>query len=302
MNLGTVSTALVTPFTPQETVDYDQLQELVRHLLATGSESLVVNGTTGESPVLTHEEKIAVIQAVVKEVNGKVPVIAGTGSNNTAQTIAFTKEVETLGVDGCMVVVPYYNKPNQRSLEAHFTAIANQAEKPLMLYNIPGRSVVNMTAETTAKLSQHPRVQWMKEASGDMEQIAEVLSTSSSGLTVYSGDDGLTLPLYTIGAAGIVSVASHIVGNEMQQMLQAFREGQHEKAARYHKLLLPVFNQLFTVPNPTVVKYALSKLHGFSETVRLPLLTLTESEKVQFDQVWDDFTEKRNNWLNTDQD
>lgn len=302
MNLGTVSTALVTPFTAQGAVDYDQLQELVRHLLATGSESLVVNGTTGESPVLSHEEKLAVIQAVVKEANGKVPVIAGTGSNNTAQTIAFTKEVEALGVDGCMVVVPYYNKPNQRSLVAHFTAIADNAEKPLMLYNIPGRSVVNMTAETTSILSKHPKIQWMKEASGDLEQIAEVMSKSSTRLSVYSGDDGLTLPLYTIGAAGIISVASHVVGNDMQQMLQAFREGQHEKAANYHKLLLPVFNQLFTAPNPTVVKYALSKLHGFSDMVRLPLLTLTESEKAQFDHVWADFTEKRNNLLNTYKD
>lgn len=302
MNLGTVSTALVTPFTAQGAVDYDQLQELVRHLLATGSESLVVNGTTGESPVLSHEEKLAVIQAVVKEANGKVSVIAGTGSNNTAQTIAFTKEVEALGVDGCMVVVPYYNKPNQRSLVAHFTAIADNAEKPLMLYNIPGRSVVNMTAETTSILSEHPKIQWMKEASGDLEQIAEVMSKSSTRLSVYSGDDGLTLPLYTIGAAGIISVASHVVGNDMQQMLQAFREGQHEKAANYHKLLLPVFNQLFTAPNPTVVKYALSKLHGFSDTVRLPLLTLTESEKAQFDHVWADFTEKRNNLLNTYKD
>ncbi|WP_342525808.1 4-hydroxy-tetrahydrodipicolinate synthase [Chryseomicrobium sp. FSL W7-1435] len=302
MNLGKVSTALITPFTVTGEVDFNQLESVVNHLIDTGTESIVVNGTTAESPVLSQEEKLAVIQAVVEYVNGRVPVLAGTGSNNTAQTIAFTKQVEVLGVDGCMVVAPYYNKPNQRSLVAHFTAIADAAEKPLMLYNIPGRSVINMSAETTAELSQHPSIFWMKEASGDVGQITRVISQSESQFGVYSGDDGLSLPLYAIGSKGIVSVASHIVGREMQEMFRAFDAGNHVLAARYHQLLQPLFDGLFTSPNPTVVKYALSKLHGYSDAVRLPLLTLTDEEKAQFDQLWTTFETNRNNLLQTIED
>lgn len=293
MNLGRLSTAMVTPFTDTNHVDFDQLHSIVEHLLSTGTTSIVVNGTTGESPVLTHKEKIEVIQSVVQQVNGRVPVIAGTGSNATAQTIEFTKEVEQLGVDGCMLVTPYYNKPNQRSLLAHFTAVADAAEKPVMLYNIPGRSVINMDVHTTVQLSKHPTIAWMKEASGDTSQITEVMLKSDSSLKVYSGDDGLALPLYAAGAKGIVSVASHVVGNEMTAMFDAFDRGDTELAAHIHQVLQPVFNGLFSSPNPTVVKYALSKLHGFSENVRLPLLTLTENEKKQFDQIWDEF---QSNW------
>lgn len=302
MNLGKVSTALITPFTSSGEVDVNQLQKIVEHLLQSGTESIVVNGTTAESPVLSHDEKVRVIQTVVNQVAGRVPVIAGTGSNNTAQTIAFTKEVEALGVDGCMVVAPYYNKPNQRSMIAHFTAIADAATKPLMLYNIPGRSVVNMTADTTAELSKHANIHWMKEASGDVGQITQILHKSSKDFKVYSGDDGLTLPLYAIGASGIVSVASHIVGKEMQEMIQAFEQGNHSLARAYHQLLQPLFDGLFTSPNPTVVKYALGKLHGFSEDVRLPLVTLSAEEKANFDTLWAEFEEGRNKLTRTIQD
>lgn len=296
MNLGKLSTAIVTPFTPSGEIDHDQLKDVVDHLIETGTTSIVVNGTTGESPVLTHDEKIDVIQTVVDHTSGRVPVIAGTGSNATLQTIELTKEVEALGVDGCMLVAPYYNKPNQRSLVAHFTAVADVATKPIMLYNIPGRSVINIDAASTIELSQHPNVMWMKEASGNLDQITEIIREADSSMKVYSGDDGMTLPLYAIGSEGIVSVASHIVGKEMTQMIQAFDDGDTKKAARYHQLLQPIFTGLFTSPSPTIVKYALSKLHGFSEDVRLPLLTLTPAEKAAFDQIWDDFQQNWNEY------
>lgn len=295
MNLGKLPTAMITPFTQDLAIDYTELPRLIDHLISTGTTAIVVNGTTAESPTLSGEEKIELIVATVQHVAGRVPVIAGTGSNNTQQSIEFTRAVEQLGVDGSMLVAPYYNKPNQRSLIAHFTAIADVATKPIMLYNIPGRSVVNMDAETTATLSGHPKIQWMKEASGNITQIAEVMRKSADSLQVYSGDDGLTLPLLSIGSSGTVSVAAHVVGLEMVQMMEAYEQGKVKFAARMHQLLLPVFEALFASPNPTVVKYALSKVAGFHDAVRLPLLTLTEDEKKQFDQIWVDFQKQWNN-------
>lgn len=295
MNLGKLPTAMITPFTQDLAIDYTELPRLIDHLISTGTTAIVVNGTTAESPTLSGEEKIELIAATVKHVTRRVPVIAGTGSNNTQQSIEFTRAVEQLGVDGTMLVAPYYNKPNQRSLIAHFTAIADLATKPIMLYNIPGRSVVNMDVETTATLSQHPNIQWMKEASGNMTQISEVMRKSAHSLQVYSGDDGLTLPLLSIGSSGTVSVAAHVVGIEMIQMMEAYEQGNVQQAAHMHQLLLPVFEALFASPNPTVVKYALSKVAGFHDAVRLPLLTLTEDEKNQFNAIWDEFQIEWNN-------
>ncbi|MFC4354472.1 4-hydroxy-tetrahydrodipicolinate synthase [Chryseomicrobium palamuruense] len=295
MNLGKLPTAMITPFTRELTIDYTELPRLIDHLLSTGTTAIVVNGTTAESPTLSGEEKIELIGATVQHVAGRVPVIAGTGSNNTQQSIDFTRAVEQVGVDGSMLVAPYYNKPNQRSMVAHFTAIADVATKPIMLYNIPGRSVVNMDTETTVTLSQHPHILWMKEASGNLNQISEVMRKSASSLQVYSGDDGLTLPLLSIGSSGTVSVAAHVVGPEMTLMIEKFEQGNVQEAAHMHQLLLPVFEALFTSPNPTVVKYALSKVASFHDAVRLPLLSLSEDEKKQFDSIWDDFKDQWNN-------
>lgn len=295
MKLGNLPTAMITPFKEDHSIDFSELPRLIDHLLSTGTTAIVVNGTTAESPTLSGEEKIELIATTVQHVAGRVPVIAGTGSNNTQQTIEFTHAVEQLGVDGIMLVAPYYNKPNQRSLVAHFTAIADAVTKPIMLYNIPGRSVVNMTAETTATLSRHPNIQWIKEASGDLTQISEVLRKSAPSIQVYSGDDGLTLPLLSIGSSGTVSVASHVVGQEMTEMMNAFEQGQVQQAAQMHRVLLPVFEALFTSPNPTVVKYALSKVAHFKDDVRLPLLPLSSDEKQQFDSIWDVF---KNQWNN----
>ncbi|MFE6167087.1 4-hydroxy-tetrahydrodipicolinate synthase [Viridibacillus arvi] len=293
MNIGNIATALITPFHEDGSIHYEMVAKVVEHLIATGTDSIVVCGTTGESPTLTHEEKMHLIQFVVETVRKRVPVIAGTGSNNTAESIQATKEAEAAGVDGVMLVTPYYNKPSQRGMYAHFAAIAKETTLPVMLYNIPGRSIVNLLPETILELSKISNIQIVKEASGSLDQMTEILAGAPAGFKVYSGDDGLTLPLLAVGGSGIISVAAHVVGEDMQKMIQAFKEGRHEDAAFIHQALLPLIRALFATPNPTAVKYALSKLNISSETVRLPLVELTEQEKVHFDIVWEHYLAKQ---------
>lgn len=293
MDLGRISTAMVTPFNADGSIDFNSTEKLIEHLLGTGTDSIVVSGTTGESPTLSSKEKEELISLTVKTVNGRVPVIAGTGSNNTAASIESTKAAEAAGVDGVMLVVPYYNKPDQRGMYAHFEAIAKNTELPIMLYNIPGRSVVNMLPETVIELSKIPNITTVKEASGNLDQMTEILRLADEDFKVYSGDDGLTLPLLSIGGAGVVSVASHVVGRDMQMMVKAFNEGRHKDAAFIHQSLLPLIRALFSKPNPVPVKYALSKLGVEAGGVRLPLLGLTDDEKKQFDTVWDAYLENQ---------
>lgn len=289
MDLGKVSTAMVTPFAEDGSIHYGHVEQLIEHLLATGTDSLVVCGTTGESPTLSSKEKDELIRFTVKVVNGRVPVIAGTGSNDTAGSIAATKAAEEAGADGAMLVVPYYNKPDQRGMLAHFEAISKSTALPIMLYNIPGRSVVNMLPETVLELSRIPNIQAVKEASGSLDQMTDILYGAEEDFKVYSGDDGLTLPLLAIGGAGIVSVASHVIGRDMQKMVAAFEEGRHRDAAYIHQAMLPLIRALFSKPNPVPVKYALSKLNVETGGVRLPLVGMTEAEKQQFDVVWEEY-------------
>jgi len=287
LDLGRVATAMVTPFQENGDIDFEMVEKLIEHLISNGTDSIVVCGTTGESPTLTKEEKLKLIHFTVEKVNKRVPVIAGTGSNNTQETIDMTKKVESLGVDGVMLVAPYYNKPNQRGLYAHFEAVAKETALPIVLYNVPGRTSSNIEAATTIALSKLPNIQVVKEASGNLDQMAEILAKTDDNFFVYSGDDALTLPLLAIGGRGVISVASHVVGNEMQAMIRAFEEGRLDAAAKMHQALLPLFKQLFKCPNPVPVKYALGKV-GFSvERVRLPLVEMTEEEKRQFDEVWE---------------
>ena len=192
---------------------------------------LVVSGTTGESPTLTTEEKVELFKFVVEVVDGRVPVIAGTGSNNTRASINLTKLAEETGVDGIMLVVPYYNKPSQEGLYQHFKAIAESTSLPIMLYNIPGRSVVNMSVETIVRLSKIPNIVALKEASGNLDAMAEIISRTPNDFSLYSGDDGLTLPVLSIGGVGVISVASHVIGNEMQAMINNFKNGKLQEAA-----------------------------------------------------------------------
>jgi len=214
---GRISTAMVTPFDAKGYIDFQKTTYLVEYLIQHGSDSLVVAGTTGESPTLTKEEKIALFKHVVKVVNGRVPVIAGTGSNNTKESVELTKKAEEIGVDGILLVVPYYNKPNQEGIYQHFRAIAEATSLPVMLYNIPGRSGVNMLPETVIRLAEIPNVRAVKEAGGDLNQMSEIIANTPDDFALYSGDDSLTLPVLSIGGEGVVSVASHVVGDEMQK-------------------------------------------------------------------------------------
>ncbi|APH05203.1 4-hydroxy-tetrahydrodipicolinate synthase [Bacillus weihaiensis] len=284
-HFGKLSTAMVTPFDKNGNIDFQKTSTLIEYLLNNGTDSLVVAGTTGESPTLSTEEKIALIKYTVKEVNGRVPVIAGTGSNNTAASIKLTKLAEEAGVDAVMLVTPYYNKPSQEGMYQHFKAIAESTSLPVMLYNIPGRSVVNMSVDTIVRLSELPNVVAIKEASGDLDAMAEIISRTSNDFLLYSGDDGLTIPVLSIGGVGVVSVASHVIGVEMQEMITDFLSGEHGKAAEQHRKLLPIMKQLFAVPNPGPVKTALQVKGLDVGSVRLPLLPLTSEERNQLIEV-----------------
>ncbi|AXH98751.1 4-hydroxy-tetrahydrodipicolinate synthase [Sporosarcina sp. PTS2304] len=285
VKLGNIGTAMVTPFSPTGGIDFEKTSVLLEHLIANGTDSVIVSGTTGESPTLTRVEKKELLDFVIKVVNKRIPVIAGTGTNDTAESIELTKMAESSGADGIMLVTPYYNKPDQQGMYAHFSAIANATSLPVLLYNIPGRSIVNLLPETVIQLSKIPNIKAVKEASGNLEQMAEIIDGAADDFQLYSGDDGLTLPVLSIGGRGIISVSSHVVGNEMQQMIQAFQNGQTKKAAQIHRALLPVFNALFSSPNPVPVKYALEKLGISTGGVRLPLVELDEEEVANIEKV-----------------
>lgn len=287
MNFGQVLTAMVTPFDSKGNIDLEQTTVLVEYLLENGTEGLVIAGTTGESPTISTEEKLTLFKHVVKVVNNRVPVIAGTGSNDTAASIALTKEAEAIGVDAIMLVTPYYNKPDQRGLYAHFSAIADVTALPVMLYNIPGRSVVNMSAETVIRLSKIKNIVSVKEASGDLDQVSDIIESTNEDFSVYSGDDGATLPMLALGADGVVSVASHVIGNEMNEMVQHFMQGKVKQAAATHRKLLPIMKGLFTSPSPTPVKAALQMKGIETGGVRLPLVPLTEQEEKELKQLID---------------
>ncbi|MGG0718777.1 4-hydroxy-tetrahydrodipicolinate synthase [Robertmurraya massiliosenegalensis] len=276
---GRVSTAMVTPFDNKGHIDFAKTTQLIQYLIENGTDSLVIAGTTGESPTLTKEEKIALFQHVVKVVDKRIPVIAGTGSNNTYASIELTKKAEQIGVDGIMVVAPYYNKPNQEGLYQHFKEIAESTTLPVMVYNIPSRSVVNILPDTMIRLAEIPNIVAAKEASGDLNAMTKIIANTSDDFFLYSGDDGIALPVLSIGGTGVVSVASHIIGNEMQEMVQAFLNGDNERAAKLHQSLLPMMEGLFKAPSPVPVKTAL-QLKGLNVgSVRLPLVPLTEQER-----------------------
>ncbi|WP_394137104.1 4-hydroxy-tetrahydrodipicolinate synthase [Cytobacillus oceanisediminis] len=276
---GRVSTAMVTPFDHKGHIDFPKTTQLINHLIENGTDSIVVAGTTGESPTLSKEEKLALFQHAVKVADKRVPVIAGTGSNNTYESIELTKKAEQIGVDAIMIVAPYYNKPNQEGLYQHFKAIAENTKLPLMVYNIPGRSSVNILPETVIRLSKIPNIVAVKEASGDLNAMAKIIANTDDDFLLYSGDDGLTLPCMAIGGTGIVSVASHVIGNEMQEMVNAFLNGENEKAAKMHQQILPIMEGLFAAPSPVPVKTAL-QIKGLDVgSVRLPMVPLTEQER-----------------------
>ncbi|WP_050181398.1 4-hydroxy-tetrahydrodipicolinate synthase [Domibacillus robiginosus] len=280
ISFGRLSTAMVTPFDSKGNIDFEKTTQLIEHLIGTGTDSLVVAGTTGESPTLTSEEKVALFRHTVKVVNGRIPVIAGTGSNNTKASIELTKKAEAEGVDAIMLVAPYYNKPNQEGLFQHFKTVAESTHLPVMIYNIPGRSSVLVEPKTTIRLANEvPNIMSTKEASGSLDIITEIVANTGDDFLVYSGDDGLTLPILSVGGTGIISVASHVAGKEMKQMVNAYLGGDVQTAASIHQALLPLFRGLFAAPNPVPVKTALQMKGLDVGGVRLPLLPLTEEER-----------------------
>jgi 4-hydroxy-tetrahydrodipicolinate synthase len=278
MNFGQVLTAMVTPFDENGEIDFQATKNLINYLIANGTEGLVVSGTTGESPTLTEEEKVNLFKFTVEVVNGRVPVIAGTGSNNTKGSIELTILAEDVGVDGIMLVAPYYNNPSQEGLYQHFKTISEVTSLPIILYNVPGRSVVNISVETVIRLSKIPNIVSIKEASGNLDTMVEIINHTPEDFSLYSGDDGLTIPVLSIGGIGVVSVASHVIGNEMQTMIGHFKSGNIQEAARDHRRLLPIMKALFAAPNPSPVKAALN-LKGIPVGgVRLPMIPLNDEQ------------------------
>lgn len=275
---GRLITAMVTPMDASGGVDYAQAKRLARALVASGSQGLAICGTTGESPTLSPDEKLRLFAAIKDEVGAGATVLAGTGGHNTAEVSHLTREAERTGVDGSLQVTPYYNRPSQAGLVAHFTAIAESTSLPLMLYNVPSRTSVNMTAETQIALSRIPNIIGTKEASGRLDQIAQIISDAEPGFLVWSGDDESTLPILGIGGYGVVSVASHLVGRQIARMIERHAAGDTAEAARIHRGLLPLYKALFITTNPVPVKHALNA-RGFAVGgTRLPLVGTTAAE------------------------
>lgn len=258
VNFGRVLTALITPFKEDGSVNYEVAEKLAAHLADNGSDALVVCGTTGESPTLSWDEEHELFHVVQKAVAGKAKVIAGTGSNSTHEAINATQKAAKLGLDGSLQVVPYYNKPPQSGLYQHFKAIAESSpEFPILLYNIPGRTGQNLQPETVIRLAEIPNIVGIKEATGNLDQASQIRCSTPSDFAIYSGDDSLTLPLLAVGGQGVVSVASHLVGSQLQQMIHAFFNGNVEAALNTHIQLFPLFKALFLTTNPIPVKAAL---------------------------------------------
>ncbi len=272
VEIGRLLTAMATPFDRNGDVDFNQAGRLARALLDSGSDGLVVAGTTGEAPTLTTKEKWQLFATVVKATGGRGAVIAGTGNYNTAESIELSREAERIGVDGLLLTVPYYNKPSQEGLFRHFEAIARSTSLPCILYNVPSRTVTDMSAETTIRLSHIPNIIGIKEASGNLAQISNIIQGARGDFRVWSGNDEDTLPILAVGGCGVVSVLSHLVGAQIQQMIQAFINGSNEKAAEIHRRLLPLVKAMFLIGNPAPLKYALNQIGFNVGEPRLPLV------------------------------
>lgn len=277
--LGNLLTAMVTPFKKDGSVNYAMAEKLAQHLIHNGSEGLVIHGTTGESPTLTHEEEYELYRVIKKAVGSQAKVIAGTGSNSTATSIASTKKAEEIGVDAAMIVTPYYNKPSQEGLFQHFKAIAENTSLPLILYNIPGRCGVNVLPDTIARVAKIKNYVAVKEAAGSVEQAAEIRKKTPKEFDLYSGDDGLTLDFMKVGAIGIISVASHVVGLDIKDMIKAQLNGNGKKAEEINQKLADIFKTLFITTNPVPVKAALRLMGWEVGSVRLPLVDVTTEEE-----------------------
>lgn len=291
---GRLLTAMITPYDKVGNVDYNQVSDLATNLFQNGSDGLVLWGTTAESPVLSVEEKERIFHTVREksEVNGSL--IVATGTNDTKTTIANTIRAKELGADGVMVVVPYYNKPSQRGQYEHFRAVAESTDLPIMIYNIPGRTGINMDIETVVRLSDYSNIVAIKEASGDVLNVSALREAVPDDFLIYSGDDALTLPMLSLGAHGIVSVASHIAGRPINEMINAFVQGDSRKALQLHDILMPLFKTLFIDVNPVPAKVLLDELGFMTGGVRLPLVDSDEVTKAEILDVFALFNDNKN--------
>ena len=279
-------TAMVTPFGKDGNVDYELLKKLIDHLLSTGTDGILVSGTTGEGPTLTEEEKIELIEKTVEYVAGRVPVVAGTGSNNTKATIEYTNKVAKIdGVDAALVVVPYYNKPDQAGMIAHFTAVADNVDLPIVMYNIPGRTGVTMEVKTIAELSKHQNIIGIKDCTG-IVNMAEIVANTPDDFLAFTGEDADALAARNVGAQGVISVASHLFGKEISQMYAANSKGDNEIAGELMRDLTPKMKALFSHPSPSPVKAALNHVGIEVGGCRMPILALDDAQaSVLFNQL-----------------
>jgi len=285
--LAGVYTALITPFQEDGSIDEEALRKLVDSQIEAGIQGIVPMGTTGESPTVTHEENIQVIRIVAEQAAGRTEIIAGTGSNSTAEAVRMTQLARDVGATATLQVTPYYNKPTQEGLYRHFTTIAEATELPMVVYNIPGRTARNVENATMLRLASHPRIVAVKEASGDMAQVMELVSLRPKGFDILSGDDNLTLPLIALGGEGVVSVASNIAPRMMVQLVTAARAGRMDEAREMHYKLLPLFKGVFLQTNPIPIKYALAAKGIVTESYRLPLCPLDADDKRTMDAILD---------------
>lgn len=276
---GEIITAMVTPFKEDLSIDYAALEKLINHLIETGTDAILVAGTTGETPTLSHEEEAELFLFVKKVVAGRVKVILNAGSNATHTAVESAKKAQELGADAILAVVPYYNKPSQKGIYEHFAAIAGAVDLPVILYNIPGRTGVNMQPATVAKLAnEFKNIVAVKQSNADLDLISDMKLLCPKDFVIYSGDDSLTLPMMSLGAYGVISVASHIVGKQMKKMISDFKSGKVAAATEEHLKLYPLFRKLFFAPNPVPAKAALAKMGIVKEFVRKPLVVLDEKE------------------------
>ena len=283
--LGRLITAMATPFDAEGQVDYPQARRLANALLDSGSDGVIVSGTTGESPTLTTAEKLRLYAEVKAAVGSRGAVIAGTGNYSTAESIELSREAERVGVDGLLLVVPYYNKPPQEGLYQHFKAIAGSVHLPCMLYNVTSRTSLNMTHDTTIRLSRVDNIVGVKEAGSDLDQITRIIDGAREGFRVWSGNDNETFYIMATGGYGVVSVASHLVGGQIKQMLGLLLEGEVERAAAEHRRLLELFKVLFIVSNPIPLKHALNHIGFGVGQPRLPLVAADETAAAQIEET-----------------
>jgi 4-hydroxy-tetrahydrodipicolinate synthase len=282
---GAVATAMVTPFRADHSLDLDAAQELASHLLEHGSETLVVAGSTGESPTLTHREKSDLFAAVVEAAKGKGKIVCGTGTYSTAETLELTQSAEDAGADGLLVVTPYYNKPPQRGLLEHFRKIATSTDLPIVVYNIPGRTGTRIEHETLLEMAEVPNIVAVKDSTGDFRGVSRLVSEAPPDFEVYSGDDWAAFGFMCLGAVGVVSVASHLVGDRIRQMMDLVMTGDIPAARKIHEELTPLFNALFITSNPIPVKTALEMLGHAVGPPRLPLVPATTEERGRIEKA-----------------